>query len=760
MVKQNFLTKMLLLCALIVGSVSSAWAEEETITAKQFGFTSNTNFEGENATLTATNFTLTFAQNGSTTPPVYNSKSEEFRLYKIASGNTSGATITIAAISENVTFDKVVFEFTNLPNNYSFSSGSYTASTNTWTGDATSSLTLTNTDFSGQLKIKSMTITYQIASSTDPSATLSTTSLDFGEVEVEKTSQKTFTVTPANLTGNLTIASNNGKYTVSPTTIAQDASGAQTITVTAAPTAWDDVMAGTITISGGGLTSNKTVTLTASPYQVANVTLVGDNGTFKVNNEPATSLTFTSRVGNKAAIKAEPNEHYTFTSWAAEGATPESSEIPYQEFTFTAATVTLTATFTEDAKHKATFYVLGAESEIEVYEDDAITFPSVTAPTGYTFMGWTATEITATQATAPADLVTSANMGTSDVEYYAVFAKATEGGDDTYEKLTSNSFETNATYVIGAKGSGTDDNIYYLYSYNNKVDENASWGLVSADLDTNTPITFTLSGTSDALVAKDNSNHYLVGLTTGNFKMSSTSTSVALSSDGSIKNSSSGTYYLRYNTAGGLRWYSSSTGQKAYFYKLIPGTTYSDYSTTVVPENVTITPTKEYVSFSSPYPLDFTNTTGLTAYVVSDETSTSVTLTEVNKVPANTGLVLKGTANTEYTVPVLSGDADTFTNKLKGTGTEGVTVEERSVYVLSDGKFKVYTGTEIAGGKAYLPKTSPAPSLSFDFGEGTTGIQNIERTINDNQYYTLDGRRVAEPTKGLYIINGKKVIIK
>ena len=193
---------------------------------------------------------------------------------------------------------------------------------------------------------------------------------------------------------------------------------------------------------------------------------------------------------------------------------------------------------------------------------------------------------------------------------------------------------------------------------------------------------------------------------------------------------------------------SNITGQSFAFYKKV--------------NFVALTSAKEYVSFSSPYALDFTDT-GLTAYVVSDETATSVTLTEVSKVPANTGLVLKGTAETNYTVPLLSGDAETFTNKLLGTGTDGVTdLTSKSVYVLSDGKFKVYTGTEIAGGKAYLPKTSDseAPSLSFDFGEGTTGIQNIERTINDNQYYTLDGRRVAQPTKGLYIVNGKKVVIK
>ena len=53
-----------------------------------------------------------------------------------------------------------------------------------------------------------------------------------------------------------------------------------------------------------------------------------------------------------------------------------------------------------------------------------------------------------------------------------------------------------------------------------------------------------------------------------------------------------------------------------------------------------------------------------------------------------------------------------------------------------------------------------APALGFGLDDATTGIQNIERTISDNQYYTLDGRRVAEPTKGIYIINGKKVVIK
>jgi uncharacterized repeat protein (TIGR02543 family) len=180
--------------------------------------------------------------------------------------------------------------------------------------------------------------------------------------------------------------------------------------------------------------------------------------------------------------------------------------------------------------------------------------------------------------------------------------------------------------------------------------------------------------------------------------------------------------------------------------------------------DVTITPAKQYVSFCSPYALDFTES-GLTAYVVSDETESSVNLKQVNKVPANTGLVLKGTANTDYIIPVLNGDADSFTNKLKATGTEGVTVDANSVYVLSDGQFKLYTGTTIAGGKAYLPTAptaSGAPALSLEFGDGTTGIESLTPTLSQGEgvYYDLSGRHVAQPTKGLYIVNGKKVILK
>ena len=93
-------------------------------------------------------------------------------------------------------------------------------------------------------------------------------------------------------------------------------------------------------------------------------------------------------------------------------------------------------------------------------------------------------------------------------------------------------------------------------------------------------------------------------------------------------------------------------------------------------------------------------------------------------------------------------------------------MQDNDYYVLRGENFVwVKDPGTIAGGKCYLKvaKTAaPAPSLSFVDGEGTTGIENIAQpsTLSNQPIYDLNGRRVAQPTKGLYIINGKKVILK
>ena len=185
--------------------------------------------------------------------------------------------------------------------------------------------------------------------------------------------------------------------------------------------------------------------------------------------------------------------------------------------------------------------------------------------------------------------------------------------------------------------------------------------------------------------------------------------------------------------------------------------------------DISITPAKTYTTLTCDYALDFTGLS-LEAYIVKDDDASDgyVTLTQVNKVPANTGVVLVKTSGTTFNVPVLAGDADNVTgNKMAGSATSTTAVAENAGYILKDGVFQPSSGGDLPAGKAYLniAVSAGAPTLMLDFGGNTpTGIsdaslKNNEGIIN-NKVFNLAGQRVAQPSKGLYIVNGKKVIMK
>lgn len=161
--------------------------------------------------------------------------------------------------------------------------------------------------------------------------------------------------------------------------------------------------------------------------------------------------------------------------------------------------------------------------------------------------------------------------------------------------------------------------------------------------------------------------------------------------------------------------------------------------------------------------------TGVTAYkaAVNGE---NIALTDIgNLIPANTGVILKADAG-KYNFMTSTDDAsnvDISGNILTGTVT-GTSVSANSVYTLGQNSegivgLRLYTGTSIRAYSAYSTSISSAPSfMEFNFIGESTGVNFVKNQMENvrGDFYNLNGQRVAQPTKGLYIVNGRKVIMK
>ena len=174
-----------------------------------------------------------------------------------------------------------------------------------------------------------------------------------------------------------------------------------------------------------------------------------------------------------------------------------------------------------------------------------------------------------------------------------------------------------------------------------------------------------------------------------------------------------------------------------------------------------------YSTYCSENRLDISKTMGMTAYIVNNVTETTVELQEVSVIPAETGFIVKGTGNALYDLYKTEGVADDVSeNQLHGTLTE--LSAPANTFALSTKKgvtgfYPVNTGLTIPAHKAYLTvsdNNNLARALVID-GE-TTGIMNADSHVDviPSECYSIHGIKVARPTKGIYISNGKKVVVK
>lgn len=138
-----------------------------------------------------------------------------------------------------------------------------------------------------------------------------------------------------------------------------------------------------------------------------------------------------------------------------------------------------------------------------------------------------------------------------------------------------------------------------------------------------------------------------------------------------------------------------------------------------------------------------------------------LTLTEVTNVPAGKGVIIEAAAGSYP--PTFDVEAADINSDLKVSN--GTITGDGTIYVLNKvddvvGFYKLNDGRTLEAGKAYLKIENPEARnfIAIDSADATA-ISDVVTDSADNQYYDLQGRRVAQPAaNGLYIVNGKKVI--
>ena len=434
--------------------------------------------------------------------------------------------------------------------------------------------------------------------------------------------------------------------------------------------------------------------------------------------------------GSSVTVTATSKAGWKFQKWN-DGSSDVSTENPY---TFTISTnTTLTAIFEANLVERTiTYYDVDGTSILgtqKVTDGNSIgTFAYTANPTaGYSFRGWY------TAANGGGTKVTTETIVDDDMSIYAYQTETETYGPD---KSYTFDFRTilNADYfdeheAISISG-GTRNGAHGWYFYNTQpisilVAGNSKIyvSLCSYSPDVKLRITYP-NGTTDECDAdpdgkdnnKDGNEHTFVysGGTSGVATIATTSDYAYI-------------HYIRIENSYGIIEV-GNTGWASYI-------------------------TNEAVNFA-----------GVTAYIVSAKDASTATLTAVASAPANTPVVINATEG-EYTLTSEASPADVSGNKLQAATTE--ITADGSQYILANGGsgvgfYKATNGSVISAGKAYLSSSVSGHALTLNFDNGTTGINEVanQKSLFVGTCYNLAGQRVAAPAKGLYIVNGKKVIIK
>ena len=485
----------------------------------------------------------------------------------------------------------------------------------------------------------------------------------------------------------------------------------------------------------------------------------------------------TAAAGVMVTLTVTPYDHCKLSELSVKKENDESVTVADNNtFVMPASNVTVSATFVAYSQHTISFNANGEEVQTkDLFEDEKVVFPSDPSEDGYTFMGWTAATSVNSDGTG-VEFVKDGIFALEDASYNAVYAKKTS--DESLVKMgSSDTFAAGDEIVIVA----VDDksNAFGLYqetiatSYVNFFTYS---GMSSVSTDEKTTWTISEGSTSGSWKLGDANNGYLRNSSSNNLHCDNTETAsdwtiVFVSNESKFTVAANGRYLSYRNDLSSNNYYRMAGASYATngtylldIYKLAPAE-YSNYTITIPKSYTAPISDAKYATLCLPF--NYTVPEDVTAYT-GEATNDGVTLTPIEGViPANTGVIIYSETPGTYT---FTGSAETPAtigkNDLVGV-TETTTIPEGS-YILAldtDDTAKFFEidpkDNELAAYKAYLaiPEgVTPSKALAIRRGDAT-GIRTIEAQAV-NQYFDLMGRKVQNPERGIYILNGKKVYVK
>lgn len=425
----------------------------------------------------------------------------------------------------------------------------------------------------------------------------------------------------------------------------------------------------------------------------------------------------------------------------------------------------------------------------------------------YKFVGWTNSQITTNQSTAPSVLFTSASGApavTADVVYYAVYAS--QDGATQWKKLSTSEVKEEGVYaLISAKGYAftgvISEGKSYIsssqFSFNNLgIANDAPKGICELTLKTNGNGFSMYNAQKGYLYAKDCSAGNLAWHATESSYWYCNNANWCYKENGAYLQYFSSTKSDYFNTYGDTRY------TPVYFAKKISS---ASYTTTIASAPAYAAKAillqaeasnAYWATFSCSEPTFFPKAVAVNAITVADgriianagifESSTDVAIGDGTfsgvYVPANTGVLIKSSESniTCYVVSNKNVSAiDESQNMLKPAPTNGgvfTSATDKIYYKLAyDDLFTkkdlgFYYGADAGGAfyvkaeTAYLavPTAKAGAAKAFVLDDETTAINGISTRNNQAEtVYNLNGQRVASMSKpGLYIVNGKKVVRK